>query len=293
MTLETMTSLPTETPLVSIGMPVYNGAKLLDRALKSILSQTYRNIEIVISDNASKDDTYAIAQGYAIQDDRIRLIRHSTTTSALDNFHFVLSEARGKYFFWAPHDDFWPETFVAEGVRTLEPCPDAVGAMGTVHYVGKDGQEFLRHTPPYGLDAPDAYERISSYLARPVTDNLLYAFFCRDRLGTLSRSLSSAPEKINILEVLCRGRIVDSPRQEYFNHYSFKSKDEIAEVFRLPGFRGKWQIMVLSESLLVLRGAFPLRQWLPLSIKLIWKQRWIGRIAINLPYIFNFRKDAH
>jgi glycosyltransferase involved in cell wall biosynthesis len=101
-------------PTVSIGMPVYNGAKYIREALDSLLAQTFTDFELIISDNASTDATQEICQEYAEQDSRIRYIRQSTNMGAMPNFTFVLDEARAEYFMWVAHDDKWSLNWLAE-----------------------------------------------------------------------------------------------------------------------------------------------------------------------------------
>lgn len=92
-------------PKVSIGMPVYNGEPFIREALDSLLAQTFTDFELIISDNASTDDTEEICQNYASKDSRIRYIRQPKNLGASYNFQFVLDEAVGEYFMWAAHDD--------------------------------------------------------------------------------------------------------------------------------------------------------------------------------------------
>lgn len=94
-------------PMVSIGTPVYNGAKYLRKALDSLLEQTFTDFELIISDNASTDDTQAICEEYARRDSRIRYVRQSMNIGAAENFRFVQQQAKGEFFMWAAHDDLW------------------------------------------------------------------------------------------------------------------------------------------------------------------------------------------
>ena len=100
------------TPKVSIGMPVYNGEHFIREALDSLLAQTFTDFELIISDNASTDDTEEICQNYASKDSRIRYIRQSKNLGASCNFEFVLDEAVGEYFMWAAHDDKWDKEWI-------------------------------------------------------------------------------------------------------------------------------------------------------------------------------------
>ncbi|WP_010588151.1 glycosyltransferase family 2 protein [Schlesneria paludicola] len=121
------------TPLVSIGMPVYNGGETLRRALKSVLAQSEGNFEIILSDNASTDGvTQAICEEYARLDPRIRLTRQPENRGAIANFLWVVEHARGKYFMWAAHDDTWAKDYVELLSRRLDACPTAVLATPSI-----------------------------------------------------------------------------------------------------------------------------------------------------------------
>lgn len=102
------------TTLVSVGFPVRNGGKTLRKALDSVLCQDYKNLEIIISDNGSTDDTASIALEYQQRDSRIAYHRQPAFLTALENFRFVLDEARGEYFMWAAHDDRRSADYVSE-----------------------------------------------------------------------------------------------------------------------------------------------------------------------------------
>ncbi len=136
----------TPLPLVSIGIPTYNRARLLPGALNTLLRQTYKNIEYIISDNASTDDTETLMRAYAAEDMRITYIRQPKNIGAIANHEFVLKQAKGKYFMWASDDDEWNERFVETLVRVLEENPDYGVAMS--HYFERrlypDGREETR-----------------------------------------------------------------------------------------------------------------------------------------------------
>ena len=91
--------------LVSIGYPVYNGECYIQKSMEALLNQTYKNFEIIISDNASTDGTQALCISYASMDSRIRYIRQSENIGAAKNLNFVLNEAKGRYFMWNASDD--------------------------------------------------------------------------------------------------------------------------------------------------------------------------------------------
>jgi glycosyltransferase involved in cell wall biosynthesis len=125
--------------LVSIGLVVYNGEKLISQAISSLLAQDYTNFELVISDNASTDKTGEICRSYADKDKRIRYVRQKENIGMAGNFPFVLGEAKGEYFMWAAHDDWWAPTFISDLKTALDNNPDYGVAMSSIERVYEDG----------------------------------------------------------------------------------------------------------------------------------------------------------
>ena len=99
-------------PEITIGLPLRNRARFLKRRLNSILSQSFKNFELIISDNASTDDTKEICKKYQKKDERIAYIKQKRNLGIARNFIFVLTKARGKYFIWAADDDQWEKNFL-------------------------------------------------------------------------------------------------------------------------------------------------------------------------------------
>ncbi len=132
-------------PLVSIGMPVYNGLPHVQEAAAALLAQDYPNFELVVSDNASTDGTGEYFRQLAAKDSRVRYCRNSVNVGAMNNFSAVLQRARGKYFMWAAHDDRWNSTFVSALAEALDAARDAVLATPVVVHMNEDGT--LRNDP--------------------------------------------------------------------------------------------------------------------------------------------------
>jgi FkbM family methyltransferase len=94
--------------LVSIGLPTYNRPEGLRRALTRITQQTYKNLEIIVSDNFSPDpEVGEVVKQFQRQDPRVKFIRQSKNIGASANFRFVLEQASGEYFMWASDDDYF------------------------------------------------------------------------------------------------------------------------------------------------------------------------------------------
>jgi hypothetical protein len=126
---------------VTIGLPVYNGARHLERTLQALLAQDMPDFELVISDNASTDETPRICQAFAAKDRRIRLLRQSENLGASRNFGVVLAEAKTPCFLWAAHDDRIAPTYLRKTLAALDAHPSAVLAVSRVRFVDGEGRD--------------------------------------------------------------------------------------------------------------------------------------------------------
>lgn len=110
-------------PRVTIGIPVYQGERYLAQALEAACAQTFQDLEICVSDNASTDQTVAICRDWASRDPRIRLEVSDRNRGAAWNFNQVARMARGRYFKWLAVDDLIDPTYIEHCVERLE-APD-------------------------------------------------------------------------------------------------------------------------------------------------------------------------
>lgn len=115
-----------DSPLVSIGLPVFNGEGHLQVSIDAILNQSYQNIELIVCDNASTDETVKIAEHAVLQDRRVKLVRNGKNLGIFNNFNLALQEASGDFFMWSAHDDLHSPEFIEECVKQLIANPDAV-----------------------------------------------------------------------------------------------------------------------------------------------------------------------
>lgn len=114
------------TPRVSIGLPVFNGQNYLSRAIESLLSQSFSDFELIISDNASTDRTQEICECFAERDKRIKYLRQGENVGAIRNFNLLVETARGNYFKWAAHDDVCEPSYLQRCVELLDSNSELV-----------------------------------------------------------------------------------------------------------------------------------------------------------------------
>lgn len=125
-------------PRVFIGMPVFNGARFLARAIDSLLAQTFADFTLLISDNSSTDDTQQICKHYVSIDSRVRYVLQPTNIGAPRNWNFVAEQAHGDYFKWATANDECAPAMVELCVQALDNDNTAVLCQGRTCLVDEE-----------------------------------------------------------------------------------------------------------------------------------------------------------
>lgn len=190
-------------PKVSIGMAVYNGERFICRALDSLLSQTFTDFELIISDNASNDSTGNICQMYAAKDSRIKYTRQEDNQGALFNFNFVLEQAQSEYFMWAAHDDFWDNSFIEKIINKFDEKDDGVVAVCTEaqYTINLEKQVFFPEGKPfYNISISSPFKRVE-YLLQNNYGNLFYSVFKTSFLFIDGESILSKLSQITLNEI--------------------------------------------------------------------------------------------
>jgi glycosyltransferase involved in cell wall biosynthesis len=178
------------TPRVSIGLPVYNGERFLERAIRSVLTQTLQDLELVIGDNASSDGTERIARAAAAADPRVRYIRHPRNLGAAPNYNHTLAAARAPYFKWLAHDDAMEPSFLEQAVAALEAQPHAPLCQAQVRFIDAEDRPIAVHD---GLgDGTGAASPSARFAAMVLRSHPCTAIFGVFRTEVLRASLQHA-----------------------------------------------------------------------------------------------------
>jgi hypothetical protein len=128
-------------------MPVFNAEAYIADALNSLLSQSFSDFEITISDNASVDHTEEICRDFASRDDRIRYHRQRENLGAIPNFNFVFKQSRGTYFKWAAYDDICMPDYLQVCIDVLDRDDAVVWCHTASGKIDKQGQVLTRDDP--------------------------------------------------------------------------------------------------------------------------------------------------
>lgn len=263
---------------VSIGLPVYNGENYVASAIEGVLSQTFRDLELVICDNASTDGTQTICERYAAQDPRVRYIRNETNIGAAPNFNKVFHEARGTYFAWKAHDDYYAPTWVEQCVAALDRDPSVVLAYSAIQmldmenrplslvaetgqYVDQEGNEFMGDDAPHIAEQADAHRRFAQVLHEICWCLQVFGLARRDVLtGTaLQRSYYGA-DKVLLADLALAGRFHQIEERLFYKRVHpkmsfFQTAREKREWIDPKGPGGIPQVYMVQDYLAGIRGS--------------------------------------
>ena len=221
-------------PKVSVGVPVYNGERYLHDCLKCLLEQSFEDFEIVISDNASTDDTESICRHYAAIDSRIHYHRQDTNRGANWNFNQVFHLSQGEYFKWAAVDDLCDKHYLQKATECLDDHPSCICCHSLTVHIGEFGRRFdanprsqtedvhslLRSNSRLAYESADA-----SRPAKRFSAVLLGTTWCSDAFGLIRRKYLSetalegpyyGAEKVLMAELALRGQFIEIPEVLFY-----------------------------------------------------------------------------
>jgi glycosyltransferase involved in cell wall biosynthesis len=155
-------------PVVSVGIPVYNGERYLREAVDATLAQTFGDFELIISDNASTDATAAICEAYVQQDRRVRYFHQPSNIGAPRNYSFLVGCARGRYFKWSSASDTCEPAMLERCVEVLDRDPSVVLCYGATRLIDKYGVALKIYDGDFEVCDPrprDRYTKLRRQLA--------------------------------------------------------------------------------------------------------------------------------
>ncbi|MBD2109852.1 glycosyltransferase family A protein [Nodosilinea sp. FACHB-13] len=160
-----------ETPLISVIIPAYNAEQFIARTLESVLAQTYRNIEVLVVDDGSQDDTAAIVHRYKQQDDRVKLLHQSNAGVAAAR-NLAIQSARGEFIAPIDADDIWNSEAIAKLVVRFQQSRSDVGVVYT-----------------WSLDIDGQERPTGGFHAAAIAGNVYKTMICHNFLGNASSTL--------------------------------------------------------------------------------------------------------
>ena len=209
---------------LSVGMPAYNASKFIRASIESVLTQSFRDFELIISDNASTDDTVAICEHYAALDERVTVVRNARNLGAHPNYRKLAQLARGPYFKWASANDLIAPDYFEHCVNRLDRRPDVVLAFGTTMLFEDDPALGTPYEDGLDLQDDDAYLRFRRCIEGLKLNNVVNGVM---RLEAL-RATSFMPDYLgadNLLlaELALAGKFVAVPATRFYRRMSRES----------------------------------------------------------------------
>lgn len=200
---------------LTIGIPVFNGSQFIAETLESILAQTFENFAVIISDNASTDETESICRSFAARDERIRYFREEANRGAAWNYNHVFDLADSLYFKWAAHDDICAPTFFERCIEVLDQNPQAVLAYPRTAIIDQNGR-FVRHYSDeldfFNFNRCNRYRCFMRLYRTPRSCNPIFGVMRGDILAQTPLIGSFvASDMILLAELSLRGHILEIP----------------------------------------------------------------------------------
>jgi glycosyltransferase involved in cell wall biosynthesis len=261
-------------PAVTVGIPVFNGEKYLREAIDSVLAQTFRDFEILISDNASTDATPAICSAYAAQvPGTIRVVHQPENRGPFWNLKFVTDEARGSLLVWLAHDDSLEATYLERCVERLSVNPRAVSVSSDFRIIDGQGGEICIKTLDRIRDTIAWRRRCYVFFEYPIYTDEFFCFYGMMRTEAAKAVMSSLrqPRYMSQIElpVLARlagkGEISSFPGvlRNYRRHATSLYHSEInslaakSHIARAGVFLNHARALIADQMIVLLRAPFP------------------------------------
>jgi glycosyltransferase involved in cell wall biosynthesis len=244
---------------ITVGLPVYNGGETLAETIKSVLAQTFRQFELLISDNASTDNTHEICSFYAHKDERVRHIRHSINIGPVNNFNYLVENSDGEYFIWVASDDTWQPEFLRTLYEALSARPSAGLAFCDIGIIDHDGRS-ISSIELSQLRGKGHFSTVFSYIyMEPFHGpcNLVYGLFRRElikkaiNLDYWRNSNYGADYGLVLFVILQSELIVNN--QKLFNNRigGISGQQDVSEHSLLVKARNVHQLYAMTRNLIL------------------------------------------
>jgi glycosyltransferase involved in cell wall biosynthesis len=195
-------------------MPVFNAEAWLVPALDCLQKQTFGDFELIVSDNASSDNSLGIVEEYARRDKRIRVLRQTRNIGANGNYRAVLAAASADLFKWAAANDLCAPRFLERCVDAMQKRPDVVLAYPRTLLFEHESSDGVLYDHDFALDSDDRSKRFADLLATMLLNNAMNGVIRRralERILPLGTFRSADILMMCELALLGKYALVDEP----------------------------------------------------------------------------------
>jgi glycosyltransferase involved in cell wall biosynthesis len=240
-------------PLVTIALPVFNGGDSLESVARSVLSQDYEHLELLIADNASTDRTPQLCQELARTDSRVRYHRHPHNVGPIPNFEWTKRNARGEFFRWIGDSDALRPDYVTSCLEVLAPAPRIVLVTTQLEYLTRSGGL----TMPYDADAlgsDDTVTRLQAMLELLTSNYLLldplYSLMRTAVVRSITHDHMLRGDEVYAVKLALAGPWGHIPRILAHRHWSDPSASQLATMLEVPWWHTRVRGMIEARRML-------------------------------------------
>ena len=219
-------------PLISVCLPTRNGEKTITKAIKSILSQKYKNYELLISINASDDKTCSICKNFKKRNKKIKIFVQKNVLSTTENHNFIIKKTKGNFIVFIHDDDFWGANFLQDGIKKLLSDKNSVAVFGKIIRYKKNF--YKKENSIHYLDG-NLETRLKRFLSYNFGDKFIFSIFNKKKFKNIKFSTKIfSPEVLLIFNALMIGKILNSNKMVYYKRgKKIRNINEIGKIYNL------------------------------------------------------------
>lgn len=260
-------------PLVSICIPTYNRAGKLRQAVSIALAGKYRNIEVIISDNGSSDDTSMVGEEFAARDSRVRYFRHSKNMGPTKNFEFARQQAKGEYFLWHSDDDYLSPEYIPSCVAALESNASLVLASGLAAY--HRGDRIITHLGNImHLESASSLIRVTRYLFQVQDNSIFYGIYRKTAVKSAQLPNCLGGDRIWMCETLLHGKarvLSDVHLYREWGDSMSASYERMAAIVNAPSWHARFRFLAIALNTLKVLGEYLALLRKPLLTRIVYQ----------------------
>lgn len=261
-------------PLVSVGIPTYNQPEGLRQTLKCITGQTYKNLEIIVSDDCSSGpETESVVHEFMAKDNRIQYYRQETNINAAFNCQFVLEKATGEYFMWAEDDDIISQDLIESCLYEFSLNNSLICVSNLVdRFESIETQKYLYSYDFYSNIGQNTYQRVKAISTiivsgKPNIATMISGLFRREMIINIKFNSQFGGDLLFLLTASAKGEFTTIPKKLLKKYGRRKTINELKERFNYQ-FTGNPYWHFKKETIHIVDNMNELSDWQKFKIKI-------------------------
>lgn len=221
---------------VTVGIPAFNSEAAIGRSIDSVLSQSYANVQLLVSDNCSNDSTQEICLKRTRRDSRLRYFRQKRNIGVFENYNELFRKCKTEYFKWQSSSDYCDRAFLTACVSVLNSNPDVVLVCPKVWLENEFG-ELSTYDGDFGLGMDDPAARFAYLCDNIQLCNLFNGVMRADVLsGTPLNKSFYGSDIVLLAELALRGKFVLIPDRLWYRRMTPSTASKLHSVEQRAAF---------------------------------------------------------